>query len=363
MGDIRRGSAAIQEAAESAKRGDGTFRPFIPSIYWKEDKEERYVLFLNEIDVIPTFDMITFIKTEEGFYQEAVAKTDQVFGERGDRFVDEWDATARKTTLAIAVELEPVIEVVNKRRRPKGFEVKTVEYDRTILDDEGNATDQTEPVTAPAVGVISQSPNNFFNVIGNFDANELPIHETPLKITRIGKDTNTAYTVVGYEDQPIDLSNLFEYLDGISYLNDEIDGVINRIAGETEDGEDGEPLDDKDAALYVGNLLLDKKINELIDDERYDELFEGVHESMDIYGKKKKGRKGASKKERPARTSQRRTRQTEAEVDPEPGHDENETEDEKPKSKAKAKTARKTSQATPKERMAALRDRAAKQGK
>ena len=86
MSEIRRGSSAIQEAADSSK-GGGDWRPFVPAIYWKEDKEERYVLFLNEIEEIPLFDLISFIPTENGFFSEVVAKTDQFFGEKDDEFI------------------------------------------------------------------------------------------------------------------------------------------------------------------------------------------------------------------------------------------------------------------------------------
>src|ERR1039458_2064896 len=121
MSEIRRGSAAIQDAAKSTGRGD--YRPYLPAIYWKDDQEERYVLFLNEIEDTPLFDMVQYLPVEIGdktVYQETVSKTDQFFGEKSDAFEKDWDATARKTNVAIAVELEPVVEIVNKRRKQIG---------------------------------------------------------------------------------------------------------------------------------------------------------------------------------------------------------------------------------------------------
>jgi hypothetical protein len=354
MSEIRRGSAAIQDAAKSS--GTSEFRPFLPSIYWKDDQEERYVLFLNEVEDMPLFDMIQYIPTDSGFFQETVSKTDPFFGERSDEFESKWDATIRKTNVAIAVELEPVVEVVNKRRKPRGFEVKTVEYERRIFDDDGEATGETEEVTAPAVGYVAQSPNNFFNQVSNYDANEAPVTATALKITRIGKDKTTVYQIVGYDELPIDLSNLVGYIDGISYLGDDLDPLLDEI----------EDLSPEEAALAIGRKLLDKREEELIDDDRYQELLEGVTESMDKYGNKKKNKKKEKDPPRSRAAARRSTKATEPEPedagdDPdEPASDPEPTEEVKPARKAAKKAAAKTStKQSPEDRMAELRKKAA----
>lgn len=351
MSEIRRGSAAIQEAAKSS--GKGEFRPFLPAIYWKDDQEERYILFLNEVEDMPLFDMIQYIPVEGGYFQETVSKTDQFFGERTDAFEKDWDAPIRKTNVAIAVELEPVVEVVNKRRKPRGFEVKTIEYERRIFDDDGEATDETEEVTAPAVGYVAQSPNNFFNQISNYDANEAPVTATALKVTRIGKDKTTVYQIVGYDELPIDLSNLVGYVDGISYLGDELDPLL----------EETEKLSPEEAALAIGKKLLDLREEELIDDERYQELLEGVTESMDKFGNKKKSSKKKDKDPPRSRAASRRTakKTEEPEADAgdepdEPATDPEPVEEVKPAKKAAKKAAAKQ---TPESRMAELREKAA----
>jgi hypothetical protein len=346
MSEIRRGAAAIQEAATSTS-GKGEFHPYLPAIYWK-DADEHYLLFLNEVEDMPLFDMIQYIPVEE-YFQETVSKTDQFFGERYDIFEKDWDATPKKTNVAIAVELEPVVEIVNKRRKPRGFEVKTVSFERRIFDDDGEATGETEEVTAPAVGYVAQSPNNFFNQISNYDANEAPITETALKITRIGADKNTSYTLVGYDELPIDLSNLVAYVDGISYIGDDLDPLLEEI----------EKLTPEEAALAIGKKLLDKREEELIDDDRYQELLEGVTESMDKFGNKKKGKKKEKAEPVRSRAASRRTAKkdelpevevNEPEPDPEP------VEEVKPARKA-AKKAASTKQ-TPESRMAELRAKA-----
>jgi hypothetical protein len=361
MSEIRRGSAAIQEAAKSSGKG-GEFHPFLPAIYWKDDQEERYILFLNEIEDTPLFDMLQYIPVEGGYFQETVSKTDQFFGEKSDVFEKDWDATPRKTNVAIAVELEPVVEVVNKRRKPRGFEVKTIEYERRVFDDDGEATDETEEVTAPAVGYVAQSPNNFFNQISNYDANEAPVTETALKVTRIGKDKTTVYQIVGYDELPIDLTNLVGYVDGISYLGDDLDPLLDKI----------EELTPEEAALVIGKTLLDKREEELIDDDRYQELLDGVierGESLDKFGNKKNKKK---EKDPPrSRAAQRRTTREErvtreetvdsGDEPDEPASDPEPVEEVKSARKTKAKKT--TAKQNPEVRMAELRAKAAERAK
>jgi hypothetical protein len=356
MGEIRRGRAAIEEAA---KGSGGSFSPYLPSIYWNEDGAERFILLLNDVEDLPRFDMIQFIEDENEHMQEAVAKTDQFFGERKDGFVEQWDAKANMRNIAIAVELEAVVEVVKNKRKPRGFEVKTIEYERRVLDDDGEPTEETEEVTAPAVGYISQSPNNFFNVISNYDANEAPVTETALKVTRIGMSKDTSYTLVGYDEMPIDLSNLTEYIDGVSYLKEELDDLIEEIAD----------VSDEEAGLVIGKLLLDKKEEELVDDDRYQTLLAGVHESMDKFGTNKKAKKKEKAEPARSRASQRKTtrekvteREETTDPDDEPASDPDPTEEVTPKAKAKAKPkAKKAASKTAEkgDRMTELRARAA----
>jgi len=347
MSEIRRGSAAIQEAATSS--GKTEFSPYLPAHYWK-DTDEHYLLFLNEVEDMPLFDMIGYIPVG-GYFQETVSKTDQFFGEKSDAFEQDWDATPKKTNIAIAVELEPVVEIVNKRRKPRGFEVKTVEYERTVFDDDGEATDEKEEITSPAVGYVAQSPNNFFNQISNYDANEAPIIETALKITRIGADKNTSYTLVGYDELPIDLTNLIDYVDGISYLGDDLDPLLDEI----------KKLTPEEAALAIGRKLLDRREEDLLDDDRYQRLLDGVTESMDKFGNKKKSKK--KEKVEPVRSRAASRRTTREETDEagnkpdEPAADPEATEEVKPTRKAKDK---KTSiKQNPETRMAELRKKAA----
>jgi hypothetical protein len=197
-----------------------------------------------------------------------------------------------------------------------------------VRDEEGELTQETEEVEAPVIGFITQSPHNFFNVVSSYDANEAPIEETPVKITRVGADNSTVYTVDGYPDQEIDLSGLIECVDGISYLGDDLDDLVDEISD----------LEDNEAAQVIGAFLLDKRLEELADPERYDNLFEGVDESLDKFGsKKKKSKDKESKRERPARRSQRRGRSEEPAEEP---AEEPEAEAEEPAEEEKPKQRR-----------------------
>jgi hypothetical protein len=342
-GEIRRGSAAIDEALENTG-GGGNFKPFLPNIYWKSDKESKYLLFLNGLEEIPQLDMIHFLKDENGHVQSVVAKTDSYFEESTDPLVVKWDAEPKITNLAVAVELEPVMEKVGQRTRPTGFTVATKDFVRKVIDDEGNATDEEEEVTTPVVGLIVQSPYNFFNAVKEYDETESPINETPLKVTRLGQKSNVSYQIAGY-DVEVDLSPLFEYLDGVTYLGEDIDTLNEEIT-------DLEPFE---AAGIIGATLLAKRIEEFVDEDRYEELAEGVTESLAWDGGKKKASKKDERKApaRKARPSQRRSRQEETDDTPEA--DEPEA-DEKPKATRKAKTAK---GASPAEKLEALQAKAA----
>lgn len=341
--EFRRGGAAIQEATEKSGQG-GDFKPFLPSIYWKNDKESKYVLFLTPVEGFLTADMIHFIKTENGYFESVFAKTEPAIGESVDPLVRDWGAQVKTTTLGIAVELEPVMEKVGTRTKPTSFIVATKEFTRKVIDDDGNDTGEEEEVTTPVVGYISQSPNNFYCHVGEWDATESPVNETPLKITRSGEKKNVSYNVVGY-DVEVDLAPLFDYLDGVTYLGDDLEDLVNEIA-------DQEPFE---ATATIGEVLLTKRIEELADPERYDELYAGVDESMDRYGKKKDKKSERKAPTRTAKPSARSASKEEPAEDSEPA--ESDEPEAKPAKKAtKAKAA--TKGASPQEKLAVLRAKA-----
>jgi hypothetical protein len=310
--DFRRGAEAVAQAkidAEKRRASGGNFKPFAPSIFWKEDGEEKYVLFLNEMDSIPTLDLIGYIPQERKraddtrytTYETVIARTDPAIGEAKDPMAEEWEAKPKVTCIAVAVELEPLLEKgPNGRMRPVGFEVKTTEFERRVRDSDGELTDDTETVQSPVIGFVSQSPHNFFNVLTSYDANEAPIEQTPMKITKVGKGNSLVYQLKDYPDQTVDLSGLVDYIDGVSYVGEDLDDLLDVIDPLIENG------DDAAAAIAIGDFLLNKRLNELEDRDRYDSIFATITESLDKWGKKGGTSKPTGRRERPQRRSQRR---------------------------------------------------------
>jgi hypothetical protein len=302
---LKTGAAAIREANES-NGGGGDFKPYLPSIFWKDDGDEHFVLILNPIDEIPCVDFHPFIVVEEVKYGlSTIARTDSAIGERTDAIQDKWAYKPRKTNLMIAVELEATFKDVEGRKRPAGFEVKVNEFERRIRDEKsGELTEEREAVVAPAIGLIAQSAFNFGNKLESYDGSEGPIHKTALKIKKIGKKTNTDFTVVGYENVDIDLSNLVDFIDNVSYIQ-KPETLVESIDG----------LDDFEAAAAIGSYVLDLKLEELADEANYEEILAQITKPNPWAKDDKKDEKAA----RPARPAQRRqrTEKPSAEVEPE----------------------------------------------
>lgn len=340
MAEFRRGAAEVHKAQEQAKnRGGGG--AFAPTIFWKDDKDEKFLLILTSIEDMPRVDTINMIEIENErqdgstytSWNTVIARTDPAIGERKDPMVTDWDAKTRDSNIVLAVELEATVEDKRGRKRPTGFHVKLTEYDRRVRDEEGKVTEETETVVTPEIGFINQAVGNFGAAITTYDEGEAPINETPVKIMRVGKGTNTQYAVVGYPEIEIDLTDFVANLDGIGYLADILDEVVPHLDFD----------DPKQTAQAVGVALLEKYLNELIDEDRYNRILAGVEkkgESLDKFGnkdKKKNQRNGNSASSRPSQRQAKPKDESEA--------------DEKPKSKQQDPKAQ--------ERIAGLRERAA----
>lgn len=302
MPNFRRGVEHIDKANES--KGSGDFKPFMPNLYWKDDGQERYVLILNPVDEIPMVKMQKPF-TSEGRVELVISRTDEAIGERKDPLEETWGYPATDLNVCIAVELEPEFEVVKGRKRPTGFIVKTRTFERKLRDDKDEPTGEKEEVTAPVVGVIAQSPSNFFNHVASQDANVAPIHETAALIRRVGDDKNTDYEVELFDRMDLDLGPLIDHIDSVSYLGDDLEDLIAGL----EDAED-----DFQCAAIIGSTLLDKWLNELATDEHYQSVFEAVDQVARYpkKGWKKSGAKAKEEREEPVRqtrTSSRRRKQ------------------------------------------------------
>lgn len=275
--NFRRGAAAIAESKKKAESGGKNFKPFAPRIAW-DDGDTKHVLFLTPIEESPTVEMHEYVPIGEwkskdgkkkgttyGFY---ISRKDQAIGEDHDILVDEFDKKPTERTLGVAVELEPIYETVRGRKRPVGFEVKTDTYTRKGDDD------QDEEITTPIIGVVAQSSSNFFGYLGSFDEEQAPVIETPFSIKREGGGTDTEYHFVHFMDQPVDLSPVTEYLEGILYLDDQLDDLFEEV----------DDLDSTEAALVIANAILETRLDELSDLEKYQEDLKGVKKIRNPYG-------------------------------------------------------------------------------
>lgn len=275
----RTGLAAIEEAA-TAKGSGKQFRSFVPEIRLREDGEQKYILVLTPIDQVATLDLHEWVPVGKGEksngetytrYEAFLSRKDPLIGEDYDDISDRLERPSKTRCYGVAVELEPVMETVRGRNRPKSFVVKTETFTRKTDDGEVE-------VTAPVIGLIIQSAALVWSPLGSLDEAQGPLSELPLQMTRRGKDQNTRYDFVPYMDIAVDLSPVITYLDGISYLSEVIDDVVAAIdATEDEIG----------AAQAVAGFLYDRRLEELADKDRYDELVSPIEELDAPFGGKK----------------------------------------------------------------------------
>lgn len=309
MPDFRRGREALEESARQAEESKGSFRPFAPNLTWNEADEEHFVVFLNDIDdvvkilehrfiSIGTYEKADGTKgTRYGFY---LARTDPAIGEDTDPLI-ELGRDPQERYLATAVELEPVYGEKKGRggQRPVGFEVATDTYNKRIDPDDDDS--ETEEVEYPLIGLIDQAYQNFFTFISSHAESDGPIQDCAFRVKRIGKGTDTTYSFTPFFDAPIEFGPLFNNLDGLSYLSDDDEKFGELIAEVEEALESGDDDADLNAALTVGNALLNRRLDELADKERYDEEVadltpEDVKSKFGDKDKKKKESKGSGSK-------------------------------------------------------------------
>lgn len=306
MPNFRRGREAIEKSA-SRKGGGG--RSFVPDIYW-EDGEKKHVLLLTPVGEVPTLDMHSVLpvvrEREDGseytIWESVVARTDEAIGEDSDPLNEQFDLVAKERCLGAAVELEPVFKTERGRKRVKGFTVKTEEYTRRTDDGE-------ETVEGPKIGLIVLWGGYLWPQLLAIDEAKGPLCEVPLEIARKGSGLDTEYTAIDYAEEPIDLAPLLENVEGIGYLQGDLDNVLAAIEAEK---------DELGAAQAIARVLFEKRIDELADEDRYDDILENIDESqIKTWGEKKEPKKARAKK-RPERPSSRKTKAKVKKEKPEP---------------------------------------------
>lgn len=265
MPQFQRGVTAIQQSMN--KSSSGGFKPFAPDIRWRDDGESKFIQIISPAEDIPMVALHEWIpvgthKSGKTKYESFMSRKDAGIGENYDDLEDRLGSKPRVRGIGVAVELEPVLETVKGRQRPVGFTVQTETFTRR-----GENGDET--VTAPKIGLITQSSHLFWGWVASYEENSAPIVETPLQVTRRGKETNTRYDFIAFEEKPVDFSNLLDHIDGITYLNGMRDEVLSNV---------GSAKSDLDSAIVVGRAILEHRLEELGDWDRYKELITPIQE-------------------------------------------------------------------------------------
>ena len=190
--------------AAAATRSGGS--KFTPRIKFEAGKT-KYIQFLDALEDIPTVLLHDFIivgEREDGGKQYAtfISQRDAALdGADGyDELIDRFKSNPTSKTIGLAVELVPVYEQAAgaKRKTLAGFEVDTRQFENK----------DGETIEVPAVGLVVQSPSNFW---GHVAVNDeiTPIEETVFAVTRTGASTDTSYTFVPAGDA-LDLNDDLE---------------------------------------------------------------------------------------------------------------------------------------------------------
>lgn len=298
MAQYRRGAEAIAAASNS---GGGNFTPFVPELRWKDDGEKKYILVLTPMESVGAFDLHEFIPLpaeksngeEYTRYETFMSRKDPYINEDYDLIEDEHGRKAKTRCAGVAVELTPVMKDVKGRKRPVEFTVKTDTFTRKGEDGE-------EEVEFPLIGLIVQSSKLMWSPLNGYEESQGPLVELPLEVTRRGKKADTTYEFIPFMDIPVDLSAIGELVDGISYLRDDVDELLPEL--EAAD-------DDVAVAQLVAQTLMTKRVEELADLTRYEDLVGDLEEiEPNQWEKGKKKAQGKRTVGRRGRPSQRKAR-------------------------------------------------------
>lgn len=195
MPNFRKGAQVIVQSGQTG--GESSKRPNF--INWESD-EKKYLQFITPLEEIPTVLMHQFIITGERdngsyIYNDFVSRKDPAFdGEDGyDPIWDRFEVQPRLKSVALAAVLQPV----RKNGKISGWEVAS----KQRRDDE-----------IPDIGLIVQTPSNFFRWLTTFaDDTGNAIEDCVFSITRRGEKISTRYDFIKTEHPAIDLSKYSEY--------------------------------------------------------------------------------------------------------------------------------------------------------
>lgn len=202
--------------------GSGKGR-YLPGIFWKEDKEIRFVAFLKPVNDVPKL-MTHFILTANG-WRTFVCRKNEIFEDENPNgectICDDFKKKASWQWLATAVEMTPVEKRENGRKVTVGYEILMDEWE---YEKDG----KTEKATAPHIGIVSQSLSNFWTPLTAVVEREQmkngygDLDEVVYEIQRSGKGKKgTSYLF--YASAPDERPDLSEYLDEFPTLEDWIE--------------------------------------------------------------------------------------------------------------------------------------------
>lgn len=195
----------LRKGSEHIKASSGVGGKFTPTIFWKEDGEEKILAFITPIEDMFTLNTHT-IKLAQG-WRTFVCRKNEAFEDESEgkcELCDEYENKVAKKHFALAAELEPVVERVSGRKQISDLSVKMIEGKEDKL--------------YPRIGVVMQSAGNFYDYLKTYDAQRADITTLSFEIVRSGKGTNT-----GYQFFPVDMRpDLAEYEEDFPSLVDYI---------------------------------------------------------------------------------------------------------------------------------------------
>jgi hypothetical protein len=234
-----------EENMVSTRKGG---RRYIPNIYWKVDGENdlRYLAFLTPVAEVPRLLLHPFVRTPNGG-RTFVCRKNEIFEDENSTgecpICDEFKKAPRVQWLAMAVELEPIMERQNGRQVVTGFKPKMDEWE---YEKDG----KTETGSAPHVGIVIQALKNFWTPLAAKVNRELTrkgvgdLTEIVYEIQRVGKTKDdTTYLFEPYEPElrpdlsEFEFPTLEDWIESkgsLQYYDEELSGGVEEDGGSPE---------------------------------------------------------------------------------------------------------------------------------
>jgi len=190
MGNFRKGLEGLQQASERSARP----LSFIPRRYLKwESGEEKTIRFLSEGDEVVQARFHEWVTCHDGSRRSFVCR-DEI--SEPCELCDNPEVKVREVGMAIAVVREPVKDDSGKLI---GFKDATEEIE---LEENG----KVEKKTVPIVGIIQQSPRNYWASFWAAYDKYGTLKDRDYSITRRGSGMDTMY--IPFQEEPELIENI-----------------------------------------------------------------------------------------------------------------------------------------------------------